>query len=148
MTYKMALLCYFFLVATFMSFAQGDDVPAGVKETFKIQYPAAEDVAYKDNLITINVHFTQSGEKLIANYTRKGKWKETEKDWTFEQLPADVKDGFDKSKYAGWKVGETKMIFRSGGTERYRIKAEKSDLQKKYLFFNKNGRLTEDLITL
>ena len=37
-------------------------------------------------------------------------WKETEKDWSFEQLSDEVKDGFNKSKYAEWKVIDTKMV--------------------------------------
>jgi hypothetical protein len=31
---------------------------------------------------------------------------------------------------------------------RYRLKVEKNDLQKKYLFFDKNGRLLKDSITI
>ncbi len=84
----------------------------------------------------------------MASYYNKGRWTGTEKDWTFEQLLPDVKSGFEKSKYADWKVLETKIIYRLGGTERYKIKVEKNDLQKKNLYFNKNGRLVDDDITI
>jgi hypothetical protein len=94
------------------------------------------------------VHFTQNGEKMKASYTSKGRWKETEKDWNFEQLAENIKDGFSKCKYAEWQVSETKVVYRPGGVERYRVKVDKNDIQKKYLFFNKTGRLMEEQITI
>jgi hypothetical protein len=45
-------------------------------------------------------------------------------------------------------VEEAKIIYRPGGVERYRLKVGKNDLQKKYLYFNKDGRLVDDAITL
>jgi hypothetical protein len=129
------------------SFAQGEKVPVNVKETFEGQYPEAEEVAYKDNFINVKVMFTLHGEKMIANYTRKGEWKNSEKEWSFDKLSEQEKDGFQKSKYADWEVEETKIIYRAGGTERTRIKVKKSDIMKKYLFFNKGGQLIDEQIT-
>jgi hypothetical protein len=128
--------------------AQVREIPEAVKETFSSQYPGAENVTYEDNLVSVQVHFKLNGENMIAAYNNKGRWKDTEKDWSFDQLPEAVKDGFQKSKYADWKVTEVKMIFRPGGSDRYRIKAEKNDIQKKHIFFNKTGRLVDDSITL
>ena len=129
-------------------FAQVREIPEAVKETFSSQYPGAENVTYEDNLVSVQVHFKLNGENMIAAYNNKGRWKDTEKDWSFDQLPEAVKDGFQKSKYADWRVTEVKMIFRPGGSDRYRIKAEKNDIQKKHIFFNKAGRLVDDSITL
>jgi hypothetical protein len=129
-------------------FAQVREIPEAVKETFTSQYPGAENVTYEDNLVSVQVHFKLNGENMIAAYNNKGRWKDTEKDWNFDQLPEAVKDGFQKSKYADWKVTEVKMILRPGGSDRYRIKAEKNDIQKKHIFFNKTGRLVDDSITL
>ena len=133
---------------TSVSFAQIREIPETVKETFATQYPDADSVEYEDNLVSIQVHFVQNGEKMKASYTNKGRWKETEKDWNFEQLSPEVKDGFSKSKYADWEVSETKIVTRPGGVERFRVKVGKNDLQKKYLFFNKSGRLMEEQITI
>lgn len=129
-------------------FAQSENVPQAVKETFTKQYPAAENVEYKDNLLNVWVNFTLNGDTLKANYTKKGVWENTEKAITYDQLPEAVKDGFSKSKYADREVEETKIIYRPGGTERYRIKARKNDLQKKYLYFNEKGQLVEDAIAI
>ena len=137
-----------FIMVSNVLFAQVRDIPEAVKETFSTQYPGAENVKYEDNLVSVQVHFKVNGEKMVAAYNNKGRWKDTEKDWNFDQLPETVKDGFQKSKYADWKVTEVKMIYRPGGSDRYRIKAEKSDIQKKHIFFNKDGRLVEDSITV
>jgi len=130
------------------SFAQVREIPQAVKETFTAQYPGAENVKYDDKLVSVQVHFQLQGENMTGAYNNKGRWKETEKDWDYDKLPETVKDGFQKSKYADWKVTDTKIIYRPGGSDRYRIKAEKNDIQKKYIFFNKAGRLVDDSITL
>ena len=85
---------------------------------------------------------------MIASYTNKGLWKETQKEWTFDKLPEEVKDGYEKSKYAGREVEETTMLYLPGGAEQYRIKSRKNDVEKKYLFFNPKGRLLRESITL
>jgi hypothetical protein len=128
--------------------AQVRSVPSIVKETFQAQYPGAEEVSYEDNLVSVQVNFTLNGEKMVASYTNKGRWKETEKDWSFEKLSEDVKTGFDKSKYADWEILQTRIVYRAGGAELYKVKVEKNDLQKKNLFFNKKGRLVEDSLTI
>ncbi len=137
-----------FILFSIFSFAQVREIPESVKETFTSQYPGAENVTFEDNLVSVQVHFQLNGEKMIAAYNNKGRWKDTEKDWNFDQLPDDVKDGFKKSKYADWKVTDTKIIYRPGGSDRYRIKAEKNDLQKKHIYFNKLGRLVDDDIAI
>lgn len=137
-----------FVLISNILLAQVRDIPEAVKETFSSQYPGAENVTYEDNLVSVQVHFQVNGEKMVAAYNNKGRWKDTEKNWSFDQLPEAVKDGFQKSKYADWKVLEVKMIYRPGGSDRYRVKVEKNDIQKKNVFFNKAGRLVEDSITV
>lgn len=137
-----------FTLFSSFAFSQVREIPEEVKETFTTQYPDAQEVNYEDKLVSVQVIFTLNGERMVAFYNNKGKWKETEKDWNFEKLPEEVKDGFKKSKYAEWKVADTKIIYRPGGSDRYKVKVEKNDLQKKNLFFNKAGRLTDEDITL
>lgn len=128
--------------------AQIREIPKAVEETFTSQYKGATDVEYKDQLVRVDVHFELEGEQMIASYTNKGVWKETQKAWEFDKLPQEVKDGFDKSKFADREVEETVMIYLPGGTEQYRIRAKKSSVDKKYLFFNPKGRLLRTSITL
>jgi len=131
------------------SFAQLRKTPAAVTQAFEKQYPNASKVQYEDNLINVQVHFVTDSAKMIAKYNSDGEWKETEREWNYDSLPADVKLGFDKSKYAiDWKVTETAIIYLPKNEVRYRVKVEKGDLQKKYLFFDKNGRLIRDSLTI
>lgn len=130
--------------------AQIREIPKEIRETFFNQYPKAENTEIKDQLLQVKVHFTMEGEKYTAIYNNKGEWKESEKDLTFEKLSEPVRDGFNKSKFADkeWEIVETKLIFLPENDEQSRIKVEKNDLQKKYLYFNKDGRLLREIITL
>jgi hypothetical protein len=137
-----------FVLMANVVFAQLIEIPEAVKEAFSTQYPGAENVTYEDNLVSVQVHFQKNGEKMVAAYNNKGRWKNTEKELSYDQLPEAVKDGFQKSKYADWKVSEVKLIYQPGGADRYRIKAEKNDIKKKNVYFNKSGRLVDDAVTV
>ena len=145
--YPLAAALIFFV---FSASAQIREIPKEIRETFFNQYPKAENTEIKDQLLQVKIYFTMEGDKYIATYNNKGDWKESEKESSFEKLPETIKDGFNKSKFAGkeWKVTESKVIFLPDGDEQCRIKVEKNDLQKKYLFFNKDGRLLRESITI
>ena len=128
--------------------AQIREIPAAVKEAFESQYSTAEEVEYDDILAGVYVKFVKDGEKYKAKYTNKGAWKETEKELSFDKLEQGIKDGFQKSKYAEWKPAQTAIIYLPGGSEQYRIRVEKNDKLKRYLFFNKTGRLLRESITI
>lgn len=130
------------------SFAQIREIPKEVDEAFSRQYPKAERAEFNDNLINVKVSFELEGDKYMATYSNKGLWKETEKEWQYDKLPQAVKDGFEKSKYADWQVKEAVIIYRAGGTERYRLRVEKGDIKRKNLFFNDKGRLMEEALTI
>lgn len=146
--FALAMTAIFFISVT--ATAQFRDIPKEVQQTFERQYPMATQVEFKDQLVRIDVQFILDSNRYVAMYSNKGVWKETDKDWSFDQLPEDVQSGFEKSKYADdeWDVKETVVVYLPGGGEQYRIKVEKNELQKKYLFFNKKGRLIRDSITL
>jgi hypothetical protein len=147
MKIRFYLLCLA-LFAGSISFAQLRQIPKEVRENFAQQYPMATDVDFDDDLVDVNVHFLLDGEKMNAEYNNKGIWKSTEKKWTFDKLPDAVKDGFNKSKYAGRDIKEVVIIYYPGGTTQYRVKTEKSTLEKKYLYFTPEGRLLRDSITI
>ena len=131
------------------SVGQVRKIPSEVTDAFAKQYPAASKIEYEDNLLNVHVHFVLDNLKWIAKYENDGKWKETEKQFGYDQLPSDVRDGFQKSKYArGWKVKETSIIYLPNDDTRYRVKVEKGDVQKKYLFFDEKGSLIRDALTI
>ncbi|MFL5742773.1 MAG: PepSY-like domain-containing protein [Flavisolibacter sp.] len=141
-----------FLMASFSSisiFAQIRQVPQPVQDSFTARYPHADSVDYVDNLLNVHVRFMENGEHMKAIFSNKGEWRQTEKILDFDKLNADVQDGFQKSKYsAEWKVKEAAVVYLAGGSEEYRLRIGKNDLQKKYLFFSKNGRLLRETMTI
>ncbi|HEV8286290.1 MAG TPA: PepSY-like domain-containing protein [Chitinophagaceae bacterium] len=148
----MKIRLYFLFILTlfffFNSFSQVTKIPQSARDNFARQYPAAQKVNWDNDVIDVNVRFELNGEKMNAEYNNKGIWKKTEKSWAYDKLPEAVKDGFNKSKYADRGVTETVIVYLPGDVEQYRLKVEKNDLQKKYLFFNQEGRLVRDAITL
>ena len=133
---------------TVTSFSQIREIPQAVRETFANQYPKAENTDFKDFLAKVEVNFEMNGEQMVATYTNKGDWRGTEKDYRFDELEEEIKDGFQKSKFAEWDITETKVLYLPGGSEQYRIRVRKSDVQKKYLYFNTKGRLLREAVTL
>lgn len=133
---------------TGMAFTQIREIPKVVEETFSNQYKGASNIDYKDQLVRVDVHFDLEGEKMIASYTNKGLWKETQKEWSFDKLPQEVKDGFEKSKYADRDVDDVIILYLPGGNEQYRLKAKKNGVEKKFVYFNPKGRLLRESVTL
>ncbi|HEX7903650.1 MAG TPA: PepSY-like domain-containing protein [Chitinophagaceae bacterium] len=129
-------------------FSQVTSVPEQAKENFAAQYPAAQKAKWNNDIVNVNVKFELDGETMNAEYSNKGTWKKTLQDWSYEKLDAVVQDGFQKSKYADRTVTEVKIVYLPGNVIQYRLKAEKNDVQKKYLYFNKFGRLLRDAATL
>lgn len=141
-------LTFLFALLVHSGYSQITSVPKIAKDNFAAQYPAAEDVEWDNDIVKVNVRFTLNGEKMNAEYSNKGIWKNTYQHITYEALPAEVQDGFNKSKYADRQVTDAKKIYLPADVIQYRIKAEKNDLQKKYLYFNPNGKLVRDANTL
>lgn len=139
--------CVCLLLLANVSFAQLRAIPKAVTNAFTKQYAGATDVSYSDQLSGVYVSFLLNGEKMLASYNNKGVWKETVKESAFDRLPNEVKDGFQKSKYADRTIDETKIIERPNDSLQYRLRAVKSDVEKKYLYFNGQGRLTKEAVT-
>ncbi|PZR27108.1 MAG: hypothetical protein DI535_11885 [Citrobacter freundii] len=138
------LLC----AAAIPAFSQIRKIPKIVEENFSNQYKGASDIEFKDQLVSVDVHFKLEGDTMTASYSNKGIWKETQKRSTFEEFPQEVQDGFKKSRYADREIDEATTIFLPGDVTQYRIKAKKNGVEKKYLYFNTKGRLLRESITL
>jgi hypothetical protein len=128
--------------------AQIREIPVPVKDAFTQQYPGAQKVNYEDKLVYVLVHFNQQDSTSTARYTSKGIWQWTETAIPFTTLPAQVQDGFNKSKYLGWQVDHSYLVDLPGKLTRYKLQVEKSTVQKRNLYFNSRGRLLSDNITM
>ena len=142
------LLAISFSAVSFHGHSQVTSIPEQAKQNFFKQYPDAKNVQWENNVVKVNVRFEQDNNQLNAEYNNKGIWKNTLKDWTYEKLPGDVKEGFNKSKYADREVTDVKVLYLPGYVIQYRLKTEKNNVEKKYLFFNTAGRLIRTSVTL
>jgi hypothetical protein len=142
----------FFLLVFFSAFtltnAQIRKIPAEVTDAFAQRYPHATKVEWKDKLQYFEASFELNGSEINADFSSKGEWQGSERDMNFDDLPTEVKDGFAKSKYADWDKKSVSEIQELGKPLQYKINVGKSDVQKKNLFFDANGKLLKDNITL
>ena len=132
----------------FSAHAQIRKIPSEVTNAFSEKYGDAKNVEWSDNLSTFTASFEQDGHKYKAQYNKKGEWKGAEKELTIEDLSSTVKDGFNKSKYADWKVKSVTQVESPGDKIQYRVHVIKSDLKQKNLTFNEKGKLVKDSSTL
>lgn len=145
---KMILaLCFFTALFTTVS-AQLRKIPAAVTEAMKAKFPDAQNVSWSDNISNFEARFDLDNHEQAATFSKKGTWKRTEKSLHEEELPAAVKEGLTKSKYTDWEVLSYKEIWENSGKHQFRLLVKKNDLQKKYLFFNEEGVLIRDAITI
>ena len=128
--------------------AQFRSVPGVVTDSFKIKYPNAKTVSWRDNIGSFQATFKQDSSTYVAKYSNKGEWQSTEKKIKADAIPAAVKDGLSKSKYADWKVGTVTQRYLPGDKVEYTIFVSKSDLSKRNLTFSSAGQLQKDAITI
>lgn len=147
---RIRLFTLLLLLQLYVTYSQGQvtTIPDQAKTNFFRQYPDAKNIEWQNNVVNVNVRFEQDTNHLFAEYNNKGIWKWTLKEWSFDQLPGDVKEGFSKSKYSAREVKETKVVYLPGYVIQYRIKVEKSGLERKYVFFNGDGKLLRSTVAL
>lgn len=128
--------------------AQLRKIPASVTEAFKAQFITTEQLEWKDNITNFEALFSQGGVSKSAKFTKDGTWIETTSTIAFEGLSAAIKDGFVKSKYASWDVKTVSIVEQPNKVVMYKVVVKKDDIQKRNLFFNRNGQLLKDNITI
>ncbi len=142
------LTVLFVLAFSLQAQAQVTSIPEQAKENFFKQYPDAKNVKWENDLVNVNARFEQDSNKMNAEYNNKGIWKRTLKEWSYEKLTTDIKDGFTKSKYAGKQVLDVKVLYLPGYVIQYRLKVEKNNVENKFLFFNTEGRLIRTTVAI
>lgn len=141
--------CMVLGAAAFSSgYAQLRKVPAAVTEAFKEKYPDTKNAEWKDKLSAFQVSYEMGGGKYNARFTGKGEWLQTEKEIDEAALPAGVRDGFDKSKFTAWELKSVSRIESKDNQVQYRLLVKKSGVEKKYLYFNEEGKLVKDALTM
>jgi hypothetical protein len=130
--------------------AQFRSIPAIVTDSFKMKYPTAANVSWSDKVSNFQASFSLDKDKFVARFGNKGEWLGSTKKVTKDDIPAAVKDGLSKSKYAGaeWTIKSVVINYLPGNVTQYAIQVAKSDLQKKNLLFSSEGQLLKDNSTL
>ncbi len=128
--------------------AQFRKIPAVVTDSFKTRFSDATKVSWKDNITSFQASFKKGNDNVKASFSSKGEWLKTEKSYTLNSLPEEIKDGFKKSKYTDWTVKDIVFVEEKDKKPQYRIQVRKGDLQKKNLYFSVSGQLLEEAITL
>lgn len=132
--------------------AQFGSIPGLVTDSFKVKYPNANTVNWSSKIGgTYQATFTLDKEKHTAKFNKKGEWQNTTKEISKEAMPAPLKDGLAKSKYADsteWEIRSVTVRYLPGSITQYIILIAKNDIQKRSLLFSKDGQLMKDGNTL
>ena len=139
---------FFFISVVAFSNAQLRKIPAEVTDAFASRYPHATHVEWKDKLQYFEASFQLNESTLTADFSSNGDWQKSEREIDEDDLPDEVKDGFDKSKYTDWQTNGAYEIQELGKPLQYRINVQKSGIQKKNLFFDADGKLLREAINL
>lgn len=145
--YLLLTVLSIFIMAGTLS-AQLRKIPAEVTDSFRKQFPQAETVEWRDRLSSFTASFNLDGTDYSASYNNDGEWLETEQGILEEELPEEVMVGFSKSRFADWKIEQYSRIDLPQDQSQYRIMVSKGDVKKRNLYFNAEGRLLSNKITL
>lgn len=148
---SLLLFCLSIALYSFTTQAQIRKVPAAVTEAFAKNYPNASKVEWRDKLSHFTATFQNEGKPMLAQFESDGTWILSETTFTIAEIPAEVKDGFDKSKYANWGIKKVVLVQDNDSKDNevyYRLLVQKTNLNKKYLSFSAKGRLMKETLTL
>lgn len=151
--FKNAIKSLIIILVTGMTFTvsaqSSEQVEARVQADVMERYPGIEEFTLQNQLVRVLVEFELNDTSYTSMYSSKGKWQHTIYGIDPEDLPQEVKDGLDKSKYAvDWDVVAAEVYDTPAKGVQYRVTVEKNQFQKKYLYFNEKGRLVRDALTL
>lgn len=151
--FKNAIRTLLIFLLSGLSFAvsaqSSEEVEASVKEDIMERYPGIEEFTLQNQLVRVVAEFELNDTSYTSVYSSKGKWQHTVYGIDPADLPQEVMDGFDKSKYAvDWEITAAEVYDTPAKGLQYRVTVEKNQFQKKYLYFNEKGRLVREALTL
>ena len=122
---------------------------ASKEETLYKLYPDASNITWSVKGNYAVADFSADTSRYTAWLDNAGNWYMTESDMLFEQLPQAVKEAFNSSEYATWKVDDVDKIFREGAETVYVIEAESMQNGVKTeidLYYSEDGVLVKSVI--
>lgn len=149
----MKLKMYFMLMAigllgfSLQSCDDDDDnikVPAELQNALYNKYPTAQWVEWETEGSYYVADFYYNNWEAEAWFTRDGIWQMTETDLPFNDLPSAVRNAFQNSTYAQWRVDDVDMLERTGLEVFYVIEVESGNMET-YLHYSQDGILLKEL---
>jgi hypothetical protein len=127
-------------------------LPGNISNNITAQYPDAKirNWSFKDNEYIVNI--VEEKGRCRTWYTRDGSWVKTERHIGLtKHLPAPVRQGYNKSRYASWHIDSIKELTSPDGRTNYvmhvddgdklssdKVDAERSDY---LIYFGSDGML-------
>ena len=145
---RILLLAFGAIMLAGTASAQLRKIPSEVTDAFKAKYPTATNVSWKDKVTVFEADFKMDDDNYEARFNNKGEWQQSEKNITESDLPSAVNDGLQKSKYTDWEIKSVDKLTLKDESTQYRLLVKRGTLEKKYLFFDTDGKLLRDALTL
>jgi hypothetical protein len=143
MNYPLTLVACLSL-ATVVVKAQGPQIPSAVAKAFALMFPAAQNVEWREKTTNFTVFFIMNAGKCEAKYEKNGGWLSTEETMPWDSLPRPVQDSFKLCRYADWKGVSVYSLKTAEAAIQYHLVVTKSDLGRRILFYNPEGKLVQD----
>ena len=135
LTLKATLIVMFF-VGFFVSpaVAQSDIYKIELAERF----PAAKNVKWEmdDGYMTAEFR-DEFDQEVEVRYDLDANWVMTKTDMFFHNLPPTIRDAFQKSPYAQWRIDDIDFIEKVGEAPIYVLEVEKGEQEHKLIITEK-----------
>lgn len=118
---------------------------SAVTKAFEDKYPGAEPTSWENKAGLDKVEFMNGPYEADAWFDKDGNWVMTETDIPYNALPQAVKDSFEASQYADWKVDDVDMIERPDAETMYILEVEKGEMEVD-LHYMADGILIKEVI--
>lgn len=131
-----------FLFIEVACYGQSKTVPPIVVKRFQEKFPTVQKIHWgMENARQYEAEFQLDGQNVSANFTKNGRWVETETDIKKDQLPLVI-----INRLAPYKEFKLSEIARTATPQRmvYEVELHKN-AQYKTLIFNLNGKLLKTL---
>ncbi len=133
----------FALIIMMSSLALCLNPPVAVKKSFEVKFPGASKLKWgKESKTVFEVEFVLNGINMTANFSREGKWQETETQINTSDFPEPVKNSIDKN-YKGWNILKAERTESENDGITYEALL-KSGKHKKAVEFKSDGSLFKE----
>lgn len=138
------MLSMLFVCITFISCqGQSNGIPTCVQDNFKKMFPQAVDVDWEKEGKFYTVDFEINTVDKEAWFDNDCKWRMTESDVLYANLPQIIKTAVENSNYSAWRIEDIDYIERVDHASFYVIEIEQGE-KERLLFYDAFGKLLKD----